>query len=922
VIVIHTKQNKKKHHQKKTSPKKMSICEMLQKSTVTNEGRNDHCLQLFTRDFFQMEQPKTAVSFGCSSGFEVESLLHVFPSLEKVIGVDIDAQKLVAATQKFATNSKATIMHSTEFQALKQSFDIITVFNVLCNFYSGANRKPLPFSQFEFAMQQLMQRLNPHGVLCCYGTNYCVTTLTLPPFLRLHKIKVTSGPVPMFNLDGTPIPRDNDHVFAIVNNTTPHPLSLVQTQPADLFQISGSFQDLSVVRPTITFGILKPGPKSHNMGDYIQTLAAFNILSVFYTRAKFTCSDTMHRVLSHFAKSKPQNNLVRNTNFAANVNVIWVDRDNTSLALGERMDPVHIIANGWFMHALEVSATTTTPTSAPTTVSNKVFDFPFANCVRPIFVSVHIAHPEIMLDAKVVEYFKHYEPIGCRDEDTEKLMQSHGIKAYFSSCLTTTLEMAHNGGKEEKNIELDYGSCNMSHFAKEDIKSADEAVEMALASLQMYVSSSSLKSSRIHCLLPTRACSSKPECIFGSKTGDQSASWMGRSRFSGLVRVMQHPMERELRAMCLFEHVVEKVHDILFQSKVQQTEREVCDISALDTQPNGDEYFKHVRLLHPSALQLPRFSPIHAILQTCPLVHFEEKDEHVVVCHLRKNAYMPFALKLDIFVTFDQGYLKVFQVFLQHLSHSNSTTLLRVWCATRGVSKETFLKDLLVPFNVCLFQMPLDDKISFQNYKSPLTHVSSVCMDRVLVEFLEFADDVDRIIYLDLDIAVIGDLKGLLQLDSGPKGIIAKSSIKKDIINKWLKKYPSSNALHYPFQKSFNAGVMVMDVSKLRANKMFDNFAKPLYTQFGINDQMILNFYCKAQYKELPGKYNVFVGQDHAAYSLMQGLDVRSATCLHYCGSQKPWLVANREDYVCGWELHDVWHKTYESQLAYKHIPG
>ena len=35
---------------------------------------------------------------------------------------------------------------------------------------------------------------------------------------------------------------------------------------------------------------------------------------------------------------------------------------------------------------------------------------------------------------------KKYEPIGCRDLRTVKLLKNNGVKAYFSGCLTTTLD--------------------------------------------------------------------------------------------------------------------------------------------------------------------------------------------------------------------------------------------------------------------------------------------------------------------------------------------------------------------------------------------------------------------------------------------------------------------------------------------------
>ncbi len=80
--------------------------------------------------------------------------------------------------------------------------------------------------------------------------------------------------------------------------------------------------------------------------------------------------------------------------------------------------PVKIILNGWFM--------------------NRPENFPPSKNIIPLFVSFHIAKEE-MLTTKALEYLKKYEPIGCRDLYTKKLLKNKGIKAYFSGCLTLTL---------------------------------------------------------------------------------------------------------------------------------------------------------------------------------------------------------------------------------------------------------------------------------------------------------------------------------------------------------------------------------------------------------------------------------------------------------------------------------------------------
>lgn len=64
-------------------------------------------------------------------------------------------------------------------------------------------------------------------------------------------------------------------------------------------------------------------------------------------------------------------------------------------------------------------------------------------------VSIHISNtseaPNLDLG-----YLKRLEPIGCRDKNTLRCLESLGIKAYFSSCLTTTLDIkyAYDGPRQ------------------------------------------------------------------------------------------------------------------------------------------------------------------------------------------------------------------------------------------------------------------------------------------------------------------------------------------------------------------------------------------------------------------------------------------------------------------------------------------
>lgn len=61
----------------------------------------------------------------------------------------------------------------------------------------------------------------------------------------------------------------------------------------------------------------------------------------------------------------------------------------------------------------------------------------FSPQITPVFLGLTLL-PE-RLSQEDVEYLRRYEPIGCRDERTFRIVQSHGIKAYLGGCATAVL---------------------------------------------------------------------------------------------------------------------------------------------------------------------------------------------------------------------------------------------------------------------------------------------------------------------------------------------------------------------------------------------------------------------------------------------------------------------------------------------------
>ncbi len=132
-------------------------------------------------------------------------------------------------------------------------------------------------------------------------------------------------------------------------------------------------------------------PNSNNLGDFIQSLAAKQVLNKIKT--------------------------------------FDIDRDELNAYKGEK---AALIMNGWFME--------------------KPKNWPPSEQIDPIFISFHLnpTAKKGMLNKNGINYLKRYEPIGCRDHYTRKLLISFGIEAYYSACLTLCLNRDNFISKNSK----------------------------------------------------------------------------------------------------------------------------------------------------------------------------------------------------------------------------------------------------------------------------------------------------------------------------------------------------------------------------------------------------------------------------------------------------------------------------------------
>ncbi len=162
-----------------------------------------------------------------------------------------------------------------------------------------------------------------------------------------------------------------------------------------------------------------PGAKraSANIGDHVQSIASLGHL-VRHRGVRLHGDGDLLGLLEQLGgRTRPE---LRRDDVDADLEVMTVHRDASMYeAIPE---DTWVLCFGWYMHAL----------------FSMRHGFPLHRNLRPIFISFH-CNKRDLLTPEAVEYLKRYGPVGCRDWTTVYLLLSLGVPAFFSGCLTTTI---------------------------------------------------------------------------------------------------------------------------------------------------------------------------------------------------------------------------------------------------------------------------------------------------------------------------------------------------------------------------------------------------------------------------------------------------------------------------------------------------
>ncbi|MBH1980009.1 polysaccharide pyruvyl transferase family protein [Candidatus Saccharibacteria bacterium] len=181
--------------------------------------------------------------------------------------------------------------------------------------------------------------------------------------------------------------------------------------------------------------------------------------------------------------------------------------------------------------------------------------------LKPLLTSIHVnpiegsgaATKAFKSDASV-KFLKKHSPVGARDKATLRLLQDSGIDAYFSACLTLTLNADESVKKKDfilaVNVSDDVYAAmkkrTKRYIVRMDVEhtentTTEENLALAQYYLYMYQSAHCVVTTRLHATLPTIAVGGKVLFVVESN-GDNSDF---KERFSGLYELANHTTAAE-----------------------------------------------------------------------------------------------------------------------------------------------------------------------------------------------------------------------------------------------------------------------------------------------------------------------------------------------------------------------------------------
>ncbi len=238
--------------------------------------------------------------------------------------------------------------------------------------------------------------------------------------------------------------------------------------------------------------------------------------------------------------------------------------------------------------------------------------------------------------------------------------------------------------------------------------------------------------------------------------------------------------------------------------------------------------------------------------------------------------------EIPIFFSTDDNYLQYLDVAIRSLIKNASRNYkYRIVILNTGLDREKTDKIKSLGDENFIINF-VDITHSIQDIKHQLKNIYHFGLASYYRLFIEnLFTEYDKILYLDCDIVVLGDISKLYFTDledNAIGGVVEQFILHSPIFSHYTKEAIGIDSKNY-----INSGIMLMDLAKLRELQIEEKFVD-LINSYNFDvidpDQAYINYLCQGKIKYLPVSWN---------RTPLESVDCENPNIIHYALGEKPW---------------------------------
>jgi hypothetical protein len=570
---------------------------------------------------------------------------------------------------------------------------------------------------------------------------------------------------------------------------------------------------------------------SANIGDHMQALASLGHV-VRHQGLQFHGPQDLVDLLERLqGRVRPE---LQRSSVTADVDVITVDRDASMYK--EVPQNTWALAFGWFMHP----------------IFRVRYGFPFHRNLLPIFLSFHCAKRDL-LTPEALEYLRTYGPIGCRDWTTVDLLLSVDVPAFFSGCMTATVNTVFPDLSQRPPSSAPVAYVDMPPETVPDgavtykhsndairFRSFSRNVDRAVELLETYRGQhSAVVTSRLHCWLPARSIG-VPVDFRPRNRSD--------IRFAGLIDTTDAEFDLMRDGI---NAKLERVTSMIMSGRKPADVYELWrSLNARDVEAARQRRAASVPAVAPAGRVLDDIASAVASTTTSgPARAGSPRDVHLAV-------HLPAAGQPTL------------SVLLESVTR-NSSRGLHVWLLTRE-PEQVDVEELATLFPQVAISVVPTGGLGTGVRRGDGRKLDPRDLDLIVLG--DLLPSVDRVIVLPVGTVVTDDIAELYDLDLGDNLLAAPSVVRMDGSSGFGVIHAASTRLgrrtaaatelrrrayaRHAFDfDAFTTDVLVLDLARSRAEKFVAEYL-PYVTEFGLTFRDVLHFAAGPRRADVPERWD------------------------------------------------------------------